>query len=46
MDLSNYQMMVKHTIHVHQNKPRNFTNPKEQVQAEIFLSLVLNSQLS
>jgi type I restriction enzyme M protein len=32
----------KQIIYVHQNKPRNFTNPEEQVQAEIFLSLVLN----
>jgi len=32
----------KQIIYIHQNKPRNFTNPEEQVQAKIFLSLVLN----
>lgn len=32
----------KQIIYVQQNKSRNFTNPEEQVQAEIFLSLVFN----
>ena len=31
----------KAIVYLHQNKRRNYTNPEEQVQAEIFLKLVL-----
>lgn len=32
----------KYIVYVHQNKRRNFENPEEKVQAEAFLSLVLD----
>lgn len=31
----------KNIIYLHQNKKRNFSNPEEKVQAEVFLKLVL-----
>ena len=32
----------KYIVYVHQNKRRNFDNPEEKVQAESFLSLVID----
>lgn len=34
----------KFIVYIHQNKKRNFDNPEEKVQAEVFLSLVINYQ--
>jgi type I restriction enzyme M protein len=32
----------KYIVYIHQNKRRNFENPEEKVQAEAFLSLVID----
>lgn len=32
----------KYVVYVHQNKRRNFDNPEEKVQADAFLSLVID----
>lgn len=34
----------KYIVYIHQNKRRNFDNPEEKVQADAFLTLVIDYQ--